>query len=93
VDLVVTGHDHVYERLRVGDLTYIVNGLGGNGRYGFGQPLPQTLARFQADFGALKVDVTEQQLTFSFYTQAGQLIDAATLTSSHIEARCGEMPA
>ncbi|MFM7718128.1 MAG: metallophosphoesterase family protein, partial [Actinomycetota bacterium] len=35
-DLVLAGHDHTYERLSVGGLTYVVNGLGGAGRYSFG---------------------------------------------------------
>ena len=30
IDLVLSGHDHLYERLEIDGLTYIINGLGGN---------------------------------------------------------------
>ena len=29
-DLVLSGHQHVYERLKIEGLTYIINGLGGH---------------------------------------------------------------
>jgi hypothetical protein len=34
-DVVLAGHDHTYERLEEDGLTYIVDGLGGNGIYDF----------------------------------------------------------
>jgi hypothetical protein len=35
-DLVLTGHDHLYERIRVDGLNYVVNGLGGAEMYPLG---------------------------------------------------------
>ena len=51
-DVVLAGHDHTYERLDVNGLTYIVNGLGGMGRYDFVDILDGSLVRYNADYGA-----------------------------------------
>ena len=76
---VLTGHDHTYERLEVDGLPYFVDGLGGRSIYSFIQgPLPETRVRFNADYGALLVEVSTCQMTFRFITQSGQEIDSVT---------------
>src|SRR5205823_9927775 len=42
---VLAGHEHLYERLSLNNIPYIVNGLGGRSIYGFGTPLPGSVAR------------------------------------------------
>ena len=77
---VLTGHDHVYERLRVGDLTYFVNGLGGDSFDKFYRsPLKQSLKRFTGAFGAMRIDATETNLTFRFFTATKYLVDTHVL--------------
>jgi hypothetical protein len=39
-DLVISGHEHVYERLNIDGLPYIVNGLGAGSYRAFSDPLP-----------------------------------------------------
>lgn len=39
-DLVLSGHEHVYERLDIDGLPFIVNGLGGGAYRAFSDPLP-----------------------------------------------------
>lgn len=78
-DLVLSGHDHTYERLAVGGLTYIVNGAGGAGLYGLGPPVPGSLARFNADHGALRLQATTQALSGAFVTRSGLTVDSFTL--------------
>jgi hypothetical protein len=92
-DAVLAGHDHVYEQLAIDGIPYIITGLGGNNRYGFGRPLAESKVRWQADYGALKGEANPSELTFSFYTQAGELIDSLTLSQRGSDARCGQMPA
>lgn len=41
VPVVFSGHDHFYERLSVGDITYIVSGGGCTYLYNFDEPLPE----------------------------------------------------
>ena len=80
IDLVLSGHSHVYERLEVNSLTYIVNGVGGGGVYDFVNILPESIVRYNQNMGAMKMVVTPTQLTGTFITKAGELIDEFTLT-------------
>jgi hypothetical protein len=81
-DAVFSGHDHVYERLLVDHLFYFVNGLGGETLHPFSTPVPGSQVRYNADFGAMLVEATSQQITFRFYSRAGQLIDSSSLRKS-----------
>lgn len=77
---VLTGHDHVYERLRADGLTYFVNGLGGDSFDRFHRPpIRESIKRFTGAFGAMRIDATETNLTFRFITSAGQPIDTHVL--------------
>jgi len=73
---VLTGHDHVYERLRADGLTYFVNGLGGDSFDKFYRlPAHESIKRFTGAFGAMRIDATETNLTFRFITASKQLVD------------------
>ncbi|MCQ3937138.1 MAG: hypothetical protein DPW18_08840 [Chloroflexi bacterium] len=74
-DVVLTGHDHVYERLLVNGLPYFVNGLGGSEIYNFNAILPESQARFNQDFGAMRVEATSAYMKFQMITRAGILVD------------------
>mgnify|MGYP000930896734 CR=1 FL=1 len=78
-DLVVTGHDHGYERLQVDGIPYIVNGLGGASRYPFAAPLPQSRFRYNAADGALILDVCAARLSGEFRTVGGGVVDRFAL--------------
>jgi 3',5'-cyclic AMP phosphodiesterase CpdA len=78
-DLVLAGHDHTYERLNVGGLTYIVDGAGGQALYGFAEPLPQSRVRYSADFGAVFLTPTDSGLQGSFRTVHGRVVDRFSL--------------
>lgn len=78
--VVLSGHDHLYERIEVDGLTYIVNGLGGDSRDNFHYPLvPGSVKQFNQDVGVLRVDASDRALTFRFYTWRGQLVDTHIL--------------
>lgn len=74
-DLVLSGHDHTYERLSFNGLTYVVNGVGGQSRYNFIDILPQSLIRYNAASGAMRVTATSSTLLTQFINQKGELID------------------
>ncbi len=78
-DVVLAGHDHTYERLDENGLTYIVNGLGGMGRYNFVDILDVSLVRYNADYGALRVEATDQYLRFQFINRKFELVDEVEL--------------
>lgn len=77
---VLAGHDHTYERLLVDGLPYFVNGLGGGAKYNFETPVPDSQVRYNADFGAMLVEASEESLTFQFITRKGEVIDTYSLT-------------
>ncbi len=74
-DVVLAGHDHIYERLLVNNLPYFVNGIGGAELYKFETVLPESQARFNADFGAMRVETTNTTMKFQMFTRTGLLVD------------------
>ena len=78
-DLVLSGHDHTYERLQVDGLTYIVNGLGGNSIYDFLIPLPESQFRYNQEHGAMLIEADSVSLQIQFFNIRGEKIDSFTL--------------
>ncbi len=74
-DVVFSGHEHLYERLDVGGLPFIVDGIGGAERYEFVKPLPESKVRYRDDWGAVRVSATGAGITYEFFTVKGERID------------------
>lgn len=88
VDAVLAGHDHTYERIHTNGLVYIVNGLGGDSRDKFHPvPVAGSVKRYSGDFGALRVDATENYLLFRFYNWRGTMIDMHRLAPRKVEPK------
>jgi tartrate-resistant acid phosphatase type 5 len=81
-DAVLSGHDHMYERLEVDDLAYFVNGLGGGSRYLFTVPLPSSMVRYRSNYGAMLVEASVEKIVFQFINRKNELIDEYTLWSA-----------
>ncbi|MEJ2300503.1 MAG: metallophosphoesterase [Anaerolineales bacterium] len=81
---VLAGHDHTYERLLVDGLPYFVNGLGGAAKYNFESPVPGSQIRYNADFGAMLIEASEESLTFQFINRKGEVIDTYDLTRKRL---------
>ncbi len=78
-DAVLAGHDHTYERLAVGGIPYFVNGLGGASTYSFHTPLPESVVRYNAEYGAMTIAATSTELAFEFINVDGERIDFHTV--------------
>jgi len=76
--VVLSGHDHTYERLSVDGMTYFVNGLGGGPIYSFGAIAKGSQMRYNADYGAMLVAANSSQMTFQFINRKGEVIDTFT---------------
>ena len=85
-DAVIQGHDHVYERMRIGGIPYFVNGLGGMKVYSFGHLNDLTSAvslemKYNKDttepqpYGAQRVVATKDGITFEYIHSSGKVID------------------
>jgi tartrate-resistant acid phosphatase type 5 len=81
-DVVLTGHDHDYERLNVNGLPYFVNGLGGRSIYTFSTPVAGSQARYNGNYGAQLVTVDASGMRFDFYSIDGVLRDSFTIPAS-----------
>jgi hypothetical protein len=77
--VVLAGHDHTYERLLVDGIPYFVNGLGGGSIYNFGAPLPESQARYNADYGAMLILASDTSVTFQLFNRDQELIDSYTI--------------
>jgi hypothetical protein len=79
---VLSGHEHLYERVQRDGIPYIVNGLGGRQRiYPFGAPIEGSAVRYNQDYGAMSVSAANDCLNFSFYNRSGTLIDSETIVT------------
>ena len=81
---IITGHDHIYERLDAGfGVTQFITGIGGYSIYSLATPpLSNSLFRYNATYGALKVIATTSGVQFDFRTigpAGGELIDSYTV--------------
>lgn len=80
---IITGHDHIYERLDAGyGVTQFVTGLGGMSIYPFGSAVPQSLFRYNSTYGAMKIRTGSSGVQFEFRSigaTGGNLIDSYTI--------------
>jgi len=79
---VLSGHDHLYERLLIDGIPYFVNGLGGGPIYWFTGSIPGSQVQYNQDYGAMLVVADSQQMTFQFISRKGKLIDTYQITRS-----------
>jgi len=82
IDLVISGHDHLYERLEIDSLTYIINGLGGKSIYSTNPPITGSVIQYNEKYGATFIDVSETELILKFINVDGELIDSTKLVDS-----------
>jgi hypothetical protein len=67
VDVTLHGHDHSYERLTVDGVESFVVGTGGRSLYQWERdPLPQTSARHDKNYGLLYLVLGEGEFTWDF---------------------------
>lgn len=75
-DAVFSGHEHLYERLEVDGIPYIIVGNSGHPLEPvYGIPQPQSRKRFGGDWGAMRVMATRQDITYEMWSLAGEVVD------------------
>lgn len=78
-DAVLTGHDHIYERITQNGIPYFVNGLGGESIYSIISPVAGSQLRYNSDYGAMVIDADQNTMTFRFFNRARVQIDNYTI--------------
>jgi predicted phosphodiesterase len=81
VDVVFSGHDHVYERVKPQQgIHYFVTGAGGSLRKGdLKRPSELTDFGFDQDFEFMLVEIAGQDMYFQTITRTGQTIDSGVI--------------
>jgi predicted phosphodiesterase len=85
VDLVLSGHDHDYERIIRDDLTYVVDGAGGAKLYKCkpASELVEGSLGCHKKFGALFIYANKNDLQVVFRTTDGATLDAFQITKGN----------
>lgn len=81
-DVVIAGHDHIYERIERDGILYFVNGLGGRTFYEIGSPVSGSQLRYNQDNGAMRVRASDSQMAFEFITRTGKVVDSRTISAT-----------
>ena len=81
IDLVLSGHDHIYERIVVGGVTYVVNGAGGKALYACGDRVSGSVLCFDAGFGVLFLTSSSDGLRAEFVGTDGRVIDGFSVSA------------
>jgi hypothetical protein len=92
-ELVLSGHEHDYERFapqtatgtldNTSGIVEIVAGTGGASHYGFGTPKPNSLVRNGSTYGVLKLTLHETSYDWQFVPIAGQTFTDSGTASVH----------
>jgi 3',5'-cyclic AMP phosphodiesterase CpdA len=80
IDVVFSGHDHVYERLKPQKgIHYFVAGSGGKLRRGDLKPSDTTAAGFDQEQAFMIVEIDRRELWFQTISRTGATVDAGTI--------------
>ena len=81
VDVVFTGHEHFYERIKPQkDITYFITGAGGKLRKGdVKENSPLTAKAFDGDMSFMLVEISKNQMHFQVISRTGDTVDSGII--------------
>jgi 3',5'-cyclic AMP phosphodiesterase CpdA len=81
VDVVFSGHDHVYERVKPQKgIYYFVSGAAGQLRRGNMRPDDATAAYFDQDRSFMLIEIAGPEMYFQSISRTGKVVDSGTIT-------------
>ncbi|HTG14147.1 MAG TPA: metallophosphoesterase [Blastocatellia bacterium] len=81
VDVVFTGHEHFYERIKPQNgVYYFISGAGGQLRLGGVKPTDLTAKSFDKDQHFMLIEIAGNQMYFQAISRAGKTIDSGALS-------------
>lgn len=83
VDVVLSGHEHFYERIRPQHgIAYFTSGAAGALRIGDIRESPITAAGFDTDNHFILMEITGRELYFQAISRTGETVDAGVITKA-----------
>ena len=82
ITAVISGHEHIYERLSSKGITFLISGLGGKSFYHCGDPIKETEFCVDNQSGALFIFETREGLHGQFVNLDGRVIDSFEITKT-----------
>jgi predicted MPP superfamily phosphohydrolase len=80
VNVVFSGHDHAYERVKPQKgITYFLEGSSGQLRRGDMTPTDETAASFDQDQTFMLLELGQDELTFQTVSRTGQIVDSGVI--------------
>jgi len=80
VNVVFSGHDHVYERIKPQKgIYYFVSGAAGQLRRGNMRPTDETATSFDQDQSFMAVEIAGADLTFQAISRTGRVVDSGVI--------------
>ena len=81
VDVVLSGHEHVYERIQPQHgIYYFTEGNSGELRPGNLRPSAQMIKGFDTDRAFLLIEIAGNEFRFQAISRTGKVVDSGTLT-------------
>jgi len=81
IDVVLSGHEHVYERIRPQHgISYFVSGAAGSLRAGDIQRSALTAKGFDTDYSFILMEIAGDELYFQAISRTGQTVDAGVIS-------------
>jgi 3',5'-cyclic AMP phosphodiesterase CpdA len=86
VNVVFSGHDHIYERIKPQKgITYFVNGSSGELRKGDTRPSAMTAAYFDQDQAFSLVEISGDEMFFQARSRAGRTVDGGVIRRAAVD--------
>ena len=80
VDVVLSGHEHLYERIKPQHgISYFISGGAGSLRKGDITPSPRTARGFDTDYHFMMMEVSGDTLYFQAISRTGETVDAGAI--------------
>lgn len=91
VDVVFSGHEHIYQRVALqSGIQYFVSGAAGSLRRGDGVPAPFIASTYDRDYHFMLIEIDGGEMHFQAISRRGETVDAGTLFQDGDEASAAE---
>ncbi len=78
VDVILTGHEHMYEHLKFGTTHEFVVGTGGAGLRSAGSPIAESQKTVEGHHDVAALDLTSESFSWRFIDTAGNTHDSGS---------------